>query len=142
MKTATVTTQTELDAALSDPGCSTILIRSSKGVWLGLAASGTATVAASDSATVRAYGSATVRAYDSATIRAYGSATARAYDSATVTAYGSATIRAYDSATVTASRYVAVQLRSAHASVTGGAEAGPLTTSTTAWSTRSAGAAG
>ena len=38
-------------------------------------ASGSATVEASDSATVEAYGSATVWASDSATVRAYGSAT-------------------------------------------------------------------
>jgi hypothetical protein len=60
---------------------------------------GLATVRASGSATVRAYGSATVRAYDSATVRVYGSVTVLAYDSATVRAYGSATVRAYDSAT-------------------------------------------
>ena len=75
------------------------------GVWL---ATGSATVTAYDSATVRATGSATVTAYDSATVTAtgsvmvtaYNSATVRATGSATVTAYDSATVRAYDSATV------------------------------------------
>ena len=69
------------------------------GVWC---ATGSATVTATDSATVRAYSSATVTATDSATVRAYGSATVTAYGSATVRAYGSATVTAYDSATVTA----------------------------------------
>ncbi len=53
-------------------------------------ASGSATVWASDSATVWASGSATVRAFDSATVWASGSATVRASDSATVWASGSA----------------------------------------------------
>ena len=67
-----------------------------------LLASGSATVKADDSATVRASGSATVEAYDSATVEASGSATVKAYDSATVEASGSATVKAYDSATVRA----------------------------------------
>ena len=79
----------------------------SDGVWL---ATGSATVRAYNSATVKACGSATVRAYnsatvkacDSATVTAYGSATVKACDSATVTAYGRATVKACDSATVTA----------------------------------------
>ncbi len=98
---ATVTTQAELDAALAS-GEARIIIDSPRDVWLSLIASGSATVEAYGSATVRASGSATVRAYGSATVRASGSATVRAYDSATVRAYGSATVRAYDSATVEA----------------------------------------
>ena len=69
------------------------------GVWL---ATGSATVTAYDSATVRATGSATVTAYDSATVRAYDSATVTATGSVMVTAYNSATVRATGSATVTA----------------------------------------
>ena len=65
-------------------------------------ATGSATVRAYDRATVEATGSATVRAYDRATVRAYGSATVRATGSATVEATGSATVRAYDRATVRA----------------------------------------
>ena len=82
-----------------------------------LLASGSATVEAYDSATVRASGRATVRAYDSATVRASGSATVEAYSRATVEAYGSATVeaygratvRAYDSATVRASGSATVE---------------------------------
>ena len=83
-------------------------------------ASGSATVAAYGSATVRASDSATVRAYDSATVEAYDSATVEAYDSATVEAWGSATVRAWGSATVRASKWVAVHLFSARATVSGG----------------------
>jgi hypothetical protein len=73
---------------------------------------GSATVRASDSATVEASGSATVRASDSATVRAWGSATVEAWGSATVEASGSATVRA--------SKWVAVHLFSARATVSGG----------------------
>ena len=67
-----------------------------------IVAYGSATVTASDSATVRAYGSATVTASDSATVRASGSATVRAYGSSTVRATGSSTVTAYGSSTVRA----------------------------------------
>jgi hypothetical protein len=122
MTQRTVTTQSELDAALLAPTgwADLVIIKSEPGVWLEVGGSagaygsatvraydsatvdayGSATVRASGSATVRAYGSATVDAYGSATVRAYDSATVHAYDSATVHAYGSATVRAYDSATV------------------------------------------
>lgn len=50
----TVRTQAELDAALADAGVKTILIGSPRGVWLRLGSSGSATVRAYDSATVRA----------------------------------------------------------------------------------------
>ncbi len=79
-----------------------------------------ATVRAYSSATVEAYSSATVRASGSATVQAYDSATVQAYDSATVQAYGSATVQAYDLATVRASKYVAIHLHGARATVTGG----------------------
>lgn len=62
MTSRTVTTQSELDAALSNASVDWIDINSPRGVWLHLAAY--------DSATVRAYGAATVRAYGSATVRA------------------------------------------------------------------------
>ena len=68
MTTVIVTTQAELDAALSDSAVDLVRIESSGGVWLNLADSGSATVWASGSATVRASGSATVCAYDSATV--------------------------------------------------------------------------
>ena len=102
----TVTTQAELDAALA-AGAESIIIGSSRGVWLTI--SDSATVRASGKATVEAYDSATVEAYGSATVRAYGSATVEAYDSATVEAYGSATVRAYGSATVRASDSATVE---------------------------------
>ena len=127
MSTRTVTTQAELDAALAKR-VSTIIIDSPRGVWLTISDSGSATVRASGSATVRASGSATVRAWDSATVeawdsatvRASGSATVRAWDSATVEAWDSATVEAWDSATVRASKWVAVHLFSARATVSGG----------------------
>ena len=117
-----VTTQAELDSALTNPdhACATheIIIDSPAGVWLtvgddhgqdvracGLSsvrAFGSSSVIASDSASVRAYGSASVRAYGSASVTAYGSATVTAHGSATVTAHGSATVTAHGSATVTA----------------------------------------
>ena len=106
-----VRTQQELDAALA-AGEGWIEIRSEAGVWLTVAATGSATVTAYGSATVRAYGSATVTATDSATVRASGSATVRAY--------GSATVRAYDSATVRATPHVAVHLHSASVDISGG----------------------
>jgi hypothetical protein len=70
---------------------------------------GSATVRASDSATVEASGSATVRASDSATVEAWGNATVRASDSATVEAWGSATVEAWGSATVRAWSSATVQ---------------------------------
>ena len=70
---------------------------------------GSATVWASGSATVRAWDSATVRAWDSATVEAWGSATVRASDSATVEAWDSATVEAWDSATVEASGSATVE---------------------------------
>jgi cytoskeletal protein CcmA (bactofilin family) len=106
-----VTTQAELDNALSVDGYSEIDICSPYGVWLTIIdnngkyveAHNSAMVRAYDSATVTASGSATVRAYDSATVTASGSATVTASGSAMVTASGSAMVRAYDSATVRAS---------------------------------------
>ena len=154
----TVTTQAELDAALTEArehpdDYFTIDIRSERGVWLVLReASGSATVRASDSATVEASGSATVRAFDSATVRASGSATVeasdsatveasgsatvRASDSATVRAFDSATVRAFGSATVEAGSHTAVHLHSGRATITGGVLIDHTTvdlTNTTTW---------
>ena len=84
MTTTTVTTQAELDAALTthrnDPDA-VILINSPAGTWLTINDSGSASVSAFDSASVRASGSASVSASDSASVRAF--------DSATVSAFGS-----------------------------------------------------
>ncbi len=111
-------------AAVRASGSATVRAYASATVW----AYDSATVAAYGSATVRASGSATVAAYGSATAWASGSATVWASDSATVRASGSATVRAsdsatvwaYDSATVEASKWVAVHLFSARATVSGG----------------------
>ena len=139
MATLEVTTQAQLDAALKKwkpgdvvmclggtwdrplvvsgsatvwaSGSATVRAYDSATVW----ASGSATVGAYESATVEAYGSATVWASGSVTVEAHGSATVRAYGSATVRAYGSATVRASDSATVRA--YDSATVR-AHGSAT------------------------
>jgi hypothetical protein len=79
-----------------------------------VAAYDSARVAASGSARVEAYGSARVEAYDSARVAASGSASVEAYDSARVAASGSARVAAYDSARVAASGYVAVQIKHTH----------------------------
>ena len=133
MKWVEVSTQAQLDAL--KPGEAAIV---RAGFFT---AYGSATVRATDSATVTAYDSATVRATDSATVTATGSATVTAYDSATVTAYdsatvratGSATVTAYDSATVRATEYVAVHHLSQRASVTGGVIIRPKTDTPADW---------
>jgi hypothetical protein len=68
----------------------------------------------------RASGSASVRASDSASVEAYGSASVRASGSASVEAYDSASVEAYGSASVRASKYVAVQRHGTTPAVTGG----------------------
>ena len=107
----TVTTQAEMDAALA-AGAETIIIRSPRGVRLTISDSGSSTVEAYDSSTVRASGSSTVEAYGSSTVEASGSST--------VEAYGSSTVRASDSSTVRAGRYVAVHLHSQRVTLSGG----------------------
>ena len=97
-----VTNQAEADQAVTD-GVDFDIV-SPRGVWIELTTTGSATVTASGSATVRAFGSATVTAS--------GSATVRAFDSATVTASGSAT--------VTAGTHVAVHLHSKRVTLEGG----------------------
>ena len=73
MSTTTVTTQAELDAALTahrdDPDAE-IYIDSPAGVWLDITDTGQAYVEACGSASVRAWGSASVRAWDSASVSA------------------------------------------------------------------------
>ena len=101
MTTTTVTTQDQLDAAIS-AGDKDIIIASPNGVWLCVS------------------GSATVMAYNTTTVRASESATVMARDSATVRAYDTATVRAYGAAMVTASSHVAVYLYSVHAKISGG----------------------
>ena len=135
-----VTTQAELDAALTNPAhtysTQEIVIDTPAGVWIRVGddhgqdvtargsstvtARGSSTVTACDSSTVHACDSSTVRAYDSSTVRACGSSTVTACDSSTVHAYDSSTVRAYDSSTVHASTYVAVHLHSTQVTHTGG----------------------
>ena len=95
-----VTTQAELDAALTNPAHTysthEIVIDTPAGVWI--------TIGSDHGKDILAWGSATVRAWGSATVRASGSAT----------------VRAWDSATVRASKWVAVHLFSARATVSGG----------------------
>ena len=84
MTRITVTTQAELDSALTNPdhACATheIVIDTPAGVWI--------EVSDDHGQDVRAYGSSSVTAYGSATVRAYGSATAIAFGSASVRAVG------------------------------------------------------
>ena len=98
MTRITVTTQAELDSALTNPdhACATheIVIDTPAGVWI--------EVSDDHGQDVRAYGSSSVRAYGSASVRAYGSSSVRAYGSSSVTAYGSATVHACGSSSVTA----------------------------------------
>ena len=112
MTRITVTTQAELDSALTNPdhACATheIVIDSPAGVWIEVSddhgqdvrAYGSSSVIAYGSATVHACGSASVTAHGSASVIAGGSATVHAFSSASVTAHGSATVHACGSATV------------------------------------------
>ena len=132
MTRITVTTQAELDSALTNPdhACATheIVIDTPAGVWIEVSddhgqdvrAYGSSSVTATGSASVHATGSASVTATGSASVHACGSATVDAYGSSSVTATGSASVHAYGSATVTASTRVAVHLHSARVTHTGG----------------------
>ena len=100
--TITVKTQAELDQALADQ-VDEITIDSPAGVWIYLPSSGSASVRAFGSASVRASGSASVSAFDSASVSASGSASVSAFGSASVSASGSASVSASDSASVRAS---------------------------------------
>ena len=106
MTRITVTTQAELDSALTNPdhACATheIVIDTPAGVWIEVSDDHGQDVRAYGSSSVRAFGSSSVTAYGSATVIAYGSASVTASGSATVTAHGSATVRAYSSAPVDA----------------------------------------
>ena len=114
MTRITVTTQAELDSALTNPdhACATheIVIDTPAGVWIEVSddhgqdvrAYGSSSVDAHGSATVRAYGSATVIAHGSSSVTASGSASVTAHGSASVTAHGSSSVTAHGSATVRA----------------------------------------
>lgn len=97
-------------------GSATVMARGSVSVL----ARESATVDVWDSVTITARNSANVTAYGSANVEAWGEARVTAWDFASVVARGSVTVTAWDSTRVRASRYVAVRLHSAHATVTGG----------------------
>ena len=90
MTRITVTTQAELDSALTNPdhACATheIVIDTPAGVWI--------EVSDDHGQDVRAYGSASVRAFGSSSVTAYGSSSVTAHGSASAIAFGSATVRA------------------------------------------------
>ena len=76
MTTITVTTQAELDAALTTYGTDEnvdIIIDSPEGVWLKVFATGSASVTAKGSASVHVHGSARVAAFDSTSVHVTGS---------------------------------------------------------------------
>ena len=116
MTRITVTTQAELDSALTNPKITyaehEIVIDTPAGVWI--------EVSDDHGQDVRAYGSSLVTATGSATVRATGSSSVTATGSATVHACGSSSVHATGSATVTASTCVAVHLHSTRVTHTGG----------------------
>ncbi|BCT75615.1 hypothetical protein SCMU_14570 [Sinomonas cyclohexanicum] len=115
----TVTTQTELDNALNR-GDAEIIIDSPAGVWIHVKATGSSRVVATGSSRVVATGSSRVVATGSSRVEARGSSRVEARDSSRVEATGSSRVEAWDSSRVEASKYVAIHLHSARATVTGG----------------------
>ena len=106
MTRITVTTQAELDSALTNPdhACATheIVIDTPAGVWIEVSDDHGQDVRAYGSSSVRAFGSSSVTAYGSATVTAHGSSSVTAHGSSSVTAYGSSSVTAYSSSSVTA----------------------------------------
>jgi len=104
MTTTTVTTQSELDAALLTT-VSDIIIDSPSGVWLRLDSNG------KGSSRVEAWGSSSVEAWGSSRVVAWGSSSVVAWDSSRVEAWGSSRVEA--------SKYVAIHLHSKRVSLSG-----------------------
>ena len=102
-----VKTQAQLDKALAKEGVIPVCIGAGSFV-----VTGSASVEAWDSASVRASGSASVEAWGSASVRAWGSASVRASGSASVRAWGSASVRA--------SKYVAIHKHGGRPKIKGG----------------------
>ena len=106
MTRITVTTQAELDSALTNPdhACATheIVIDTPAGVWIEVSDDHGQDVRACGSSSVIAFGSSSVRAYDSASVDAFGSASVTAHGSASVRAFGSSSVTAFGSSSVTA----------------------------------------
>ena len=138
MATVKVTTQTELDEAISKK-VDEIIIDSPAGIWLyvgkegqliesrveawgssTVVAWGSSTVVARESSTVEAWGSSRVEAWGSSTVVARESSTVEAWESSTVVAWGSSRVEAWGSSTVVASKFVAIHLHSSRAVVAGG----------------------
>jgi hypothetical protein len=131
----TVTTQTELDAALT-ARTSEIWIESEAGVWLTINDSDSSRVEAWDSSSVEARGSSRVEARDSSSVEARDSSRVEARDSSSVEARGSSRVEAWDSSRVeardsssveargssrvVAGKYVSVHLHSASVTLSGG----------------------
>jgi len=97
----TVTTQTELDAALA-VGAERIVISSPAGVWLRLSNSGSSHVEAWDSSHVVAWGSSHVVAWGSSHVEAWDSSHVVAWGSSHVVAWDSSHVVAWDSSHVEA----------------------------------------
>ena len=94
MTRVTVTTQAELDAALTNPKITyaehEIVIDTPAGVWIEVSDDHGQDVRACGSSSVTVYGSASVTAFDSASVTAFGSASVTACGSSSVTAFGMA----------------------------------------------------
>ena len=99
-----VTSQAELDAALTNPdhafATHEIIIDSPAGVRLTVGDDHGQDVRACGSSTVQAFGSSAIHAFGSSTVHAFGSSAVTAYDSSAVIAYGSSAIHAFGSSTV------------------------------------------
>jgi hypothetical protein len=117
--TVTVTTQSELDAALA-ANESPIYIESPEHVTLTLVARGSSHVEARDSSRVEARGSSRVEAWDSSHVEARDSSRVEARGSSRVEAWDSSHVVARDSSHVVAGRFVAVHVHSQHVTVEGG----------------------
>ena len=101
MTSRIVTTQTELDAALTD-AVDRIIIDSPSGVWLRVTETGSSHVVARGSSYVVAWGSSRVAARDSSHIAARDSSHVEARGSSRVAARGSSYVEAWDSSYVAA----------------------------------------
>ncbi|MGH9249013.1 MAG: DUF7666 domain-containing protein [Acidimicrobiales bacterium] len=124
MTARTVTTQAELDQALSDQ-VDQVTIDSPAGVWLmlgddGRPAIGSSHVVARESSHVVAWGSSHVEAWESSHVEAWESSHVVAWGSSHVVARESSHVEARESSHVEAGKYVAVHLRSTDVNLTGG----------------------
>ena len=121
----TVTTQKELDVAI-EAGEERIIIDSPRGVWLRVGGSssvvawGSSSVVARGSSSVEAWGSSSVVAWGSSSVVAWESSSVEARESSSVEAWESSSVVARGSSSVVASKFTAVHLHSASATVSGG----------------------